>query len=198
MAFGQFVVIRQRSKEALGEQRKRFEFVASDGQGEYGEIDFAAADLIEENRCDLFNHSKPHLGKFSREPCQALRKKVRGNRRDDADRDGTADGIFLFGHIASSGFEFSEYGASSREKRLTGFCEAHGAAEAVEETHPQFVFEFHDLLGEGRLRDVRLLCGTAEGAGFGYGAEVTKLVELQGIRFPEQGVKSTSVRPAPM
>jgi hypothetical protein len=192
------VVIRQRSKEALGEQRKRFEFVAPDGQGEYGEIDFAAADLIEEDRCDLFNHSKPHLGKFSREPCQALRKKVRSNRGDDADRDGTADGISLFGHIAASGFEFSEDGASAREKRLTGFREAHGTAEAVEETHSQFVFEFHNLLGEGRLRNVRLLRGAAERAGFGYGAEVTKLVELQGIRFPEQKMKSTCVRPAAM
>ena len=192
------MVIRQRSEEALGEQRKRFELVAPDRQGEYGEIDFAAADLLEEDRCDFFDHRKPHLGKFSREPCQALRKKVRGNRGDDADRDGTADGILLFGHIAASGFELSEYRASSREKRLTNFCEAHGAAEAVEKTHPEFVLEFHDLLGEGGLRDVRLLRGAAEGAGFGYGAEVTKLVKLQGIRFLDQGMKSTSVRPAPM
>ena len=135
MALGQFMATRQSGKKALSEQRKRFEFVAFDGEGEYGEIDFAASNLIEEDRCDFFDHSKPHLGKFSREPCQALRKKVRGNRGDNTDRDGTADGIFLFGYIAASGFEFSEYRASSREERLTGFREAHGAAEAVEETH---------------------------------------------------------------
>ena len=170
--------------------------MALDGQGEYGEIDFAAADLIEKDRCDLFDHSKPHLGKFSREPCQVLWKKVRGNRGDDADRDGPADGIFLFGHIAASGFEFSEYRASSREERLTGFCEAHGAAEAVEQTRPEFVLEFHDLLGEGRLRDVRLLRGAAERAGFGYGAEVTKLVKLQGGGFLEQNMQPKDVRPA--
>jgi hypothetical protein len=45
---------------------------------------------------------------------------------------------------------------------------------------------------------VRLLSGTAEGAGFGYGTEVTKLVKFQRSHFPEQSMKSTGVRPAPM
>jgi hypothetical protein len=125
-----------------------------------------------------------------------LWKKVGGNRGDDADRDGPTDRIFLFGYIAASGFEFSQYRASSREERLTALCETHGAAEAVEETHPEFVLEFHDLLGEGRLRDVRLLRGPAERAGFGYGAEVTKLMKLHGSHFPEQNMQPKDVRPA--
>jgi hypothetical protein len=69
---------------------------------------------------------------------------------------------------------------------LPGFRKANGTAEAVEEARAEFIFQFHDLLREGRLRDVRLFRGTAKGTSFGDRAEVSKLVKLHGNRFREQ------------
>ena len=53
---GEFVADGQRGKEALREQRKAFEFVAANRQREYGEVHFAGAQLVEQDRRNLFHH----------------------------------------------------------------------------------------------------------------------------------------------
>src|SRR4029077_10170809 len=129
---------------------------------EYSQIYFAGAQLVEEDRSDFFDHRQPHLGEFSREPCEALGKKVGRDRRDDTDRDGAAHGIFLLGDVAASGFELAKDSAGPRQKSLPRFCEAHGAAQAVKEARAKLVFELHDLLRQRWLRNMRLLGGPAE------------------------------------
>jgi len=110
-----------------------------------------------------------------------LREEVRRDGGDDAYCDGATDRIFLLVDIAARGFEFAKDGAGAREEGLTGFGEADGTAEAIEEARAEFVFKFHDLLRERRLRNVRLLGGTAERTGFGDGAKVTKLVKFHKV-----------------
>jgi hypothetical protein len=78
----------------------------------------------------------------------------------------------LLDDIAARCFEFAEDGASSREKSLPCFREAHGAAEPVEEARAKFILEFHDLLRKRRLGHVRLLGRTTERASLGDGTEV--------------------------
>lgn len=127
-------------EKALAEQGKCFEFVAADGQRENGDIHLTAAYLIEEDGRDFLDDRKPNLWKFSRKPCQALRKKVRRDSGVDADGDGTADGIFLLGNVAARGFEFAENGAGAWEKGLAEFGEAHGTAETIEDPRTQLIF----------------------------------------------------------
>lgn len=86
--------------------------------------------------------------------------------------------MLAFDDVTSCGGDFVENGTSAREEGFAEFGEAHGAAEAVEETGAKFVFELEDLLGEGRLRDVALLSGAREGVGVGDSAEVAKLLEF--------------------
>ena len=166
------------AKRALREQGKCFEFVAADGQSENREIGFAGAQELEKGRRDFFDHRELDLRIFSRKSRESLRKKVRRNRWDYADRDGAANGILLFDDIAARCFEFAEDGAGSRKKGLPCFREAHGTAEAVEEARAEFILEFHDLLRKRRLRHVRLLGGAAERTGLGDSAEVAKLMKL--------------------
>ena len=184
-ALGQLVSSRQRGEEALGEQRKRFEFVATNGQRKNGQIDFAGAKLIEKDGRDFFNDRETDLGKLTREPSETFGEKVWRDRGNDPDGDGAADGIFLFGYIAAGRFELAENGARSREEGLTCLSEAHRAPETIKETRAEFVFELHDLLRKRRLGDVREIGGAAERAGFGDGAEITKLVKFH-RSFPYQ------------
>jgi hypothetical protein len=60
------------------------------------------------------------------------------------------------------------------------------ASQALEQTRVQFIFQLDDLLGQRRLRDVCLLRGTGEAAGFGGSAEITQLMQLH-ERFPRIG-----------
>jgi len=146
--------------------------VATDGQSKDREIGLAGAQEVEEGWSDFFNHREPDLRIFSRESREALRKKVRRHRWDYADRNRAANGILLFDDIAACCFEFAEDGTRSGKKGLPCFREAHGTAEAIEEARAEFILEFHDLLRKRRLRNVGLLGGAAERAGFGDGAEV--------------------------
>jgi len=74
-------------------------------------------------------------------------KKIGSDGRNHSDGDGAAHGVSLLGQVASGGFEFVQDGASAREKCLASFGKAYRAAEAVEETSAEFVFQLTDLLG---------------------------------------------------
>lgn len=124
------------------QQRKCFEFVAADGQSEDREIDLAGTQEVEEGRDDFFDHGETDLPIFSRKSREVLRKKVRGDGRDHADRDGAANIILLLDDIAARCFEFTKDGAGPREKSLPGYRQAHRAAETVEEARAKLIVEF--------------------------------------------------------
>jgi len=153
-ALGQFVVPRQRGKERLREQRERFEFMAANGQSEDGQIDFAGTQEIEEGWRDFFDDGQLDLRIFSRKSRETLRKKIRRDGGDDADRDGACHRVFLLGDVTTGGFELAENSAGPREKRLPCLREADRPAKAVEEASAKFILEFHNLLREGWLRHV--------------------------------------------
>jgi hypothetical protein len=168
----------QSGEKSFREKRESFEFMAADGERKDGDVDGAGAETFEKNRSDFLNDSEANLGKFARERSEMRREEIGGDRGNHTDADGTSERIFLLDDVAARSFEFAEDGTGTGKKRLADVGEADGAAEAVEKAGAEFVFELEDLLGERRLRDVRLLGGAAEGAGFGDGAEVAKLVKF--------------------
>lgn len=179
---GKFVIFGQRGKEALGEERVSIEFVAADRESEDGEIHGAGAEAIEKNGCDLFGDGEMDFGKFTREGREARRKPVGRDGGNGADDDGTGFGLQAFGEFVLGAGEFMEDGAGTGEKSFAEFGEADGAAEAVEEAATEFGFEFENLLGERRLRDVAALGASGEGACVGDSTEVAELVEFHGRR----------------
>ena len=72
------------------------------------------------------------------------------------------DRIFALDDIASGGFEFAQNGPRAWEECFADIGEANGAAQTIEESRAKFVLQLEDLLGEGGLRDVRMLRGAAE------------------------------------
>ena len=120
------------------------------------------------------------LRELTREGSKLRRKKIRRDGGNHADAKRPSDGVFTLDDVALGGFKLAEYGASPREEGLAEIGEANGTPEAVEQASSELVFELEDLLGERRLRDMRLLGRTAEGAGFGDGAEVAELVKFHG------------------
>ena len=90
------------------------------------------------------------------------------------------------GDVATSGLELAKDRASPGEKRFPHLRETNSTPETVKEAGTKFVFQFADLLREGRLRDVRLLRAAAEAAGIGDGAEVAELVKFHSARSRSQ------------
>lgn len=140
--------LRERSKEGLDENREGFEFVAADGKAEEGEVDRSSAEAFEEDGSDLLDDGNFYFRKFSGKFSEVWWKEIRRDRRNDSNGDGAAHGVFLLCEIAASGFEFTQDSAGTRKKGLADFGETHGAAEAIEETCAEFIFEFADLLRE--------------------------------------------------
>src|SRR6266849_3096829 len=114
----------------------------------------------------------------TRERSKTRREEVGSYRGNDANGDEAADGVLALDDVAFGGFQLAENGAGARQKCFADVGKPYRAAQAVEETRAELAFEFHDLLGEGWLRDVRLLGGAAKAAGFGDGAKVAKLMQL--------------------
>jgi len=168
----------KRGKEAFGEEREGFELVAADGQRQNGHVDGAGAQAIEQHRRDFFDDGELRLRELAREGSELRRKKVGSDRGDHADAQRSGDGVFALDDVAPGGFEFAEDGAGAWKKGLAEIGEANRTPEAIEQARAQFVFQLEDLLGERRLRDVRLLGGAAEGAGFGDAAEIAELVKF--------------------
>ena len=177
-AGGQAVLFGQGGEETLGEKRKRLELVATDRKGEDGDVDGRGAQAFEKDRGNILDDVEPNLGKLAREGSEMRRKKIRRDGRDDADAYGAAERVFLLEDVAACGFELAKNGAGMGKKGLAKIGEANRAAGAVEQADAKFVFELQDLLGERGLGNVGLLGGPAEGAGFGDGAEVAKLMEF--------------------
>jgi hypothetical protein len=175
---GEFVALRERGEEALGEQWRGFEFVAANGKREDSDVNRAGTETFKQDRRNFFHDGQLGLRKLARERSEQWRKKIRGNGGNDADGDRPTDGVLALDDVASGGFEFAENGARAGEKSLAHIGEPHRAAETVEEARAEFPFEFHNLLREGGLRDVRLLGRAAEAAGFRDGAKVAKLMEF--------------------
>ena len=134
--------MREDGEERLGEKRKRFEFVATNGKSEDGDVDDAGAEAVEEHGSDFFDHGEPHLREFFRKGGEDAREEIRSDGGNSADRHGTADGILLFDDIAARGFEFTQNSTGAGQKCFADFGEADGAAETVEEAGAEFVFEF--------------------------------------------------------
>lgn len=177
-AVSEFVFLREDGEERFGEEGEGFEFVAANGNGKNGNVDGGGAETIEEDGSDFLDDGEPRLRKFFRKGGEDARKQIRRDGGNGADGDGATDGTFLFDDVASGGFEFAEDAAGAREKGFADVGEADGAAETIEKTSTQFVFELEDLLGERGLRDVGLLGGTGEGTGVGDGAKVAELVKF--------------------
>jgi hypothetical protein len=152
----------ERGKEPLGQQGKSFEFMATKGERQDGDVDGAGSETVQEHRRDLFDHGEANLEEFARENSQALRKEIRGNGGNDADGDRATGELLTFDDVAFGGFQFAKDGVRSREKRFAKRGKPDGAAETVEEAGAEFVFQLEDLLGERRLGNVRLFGGAAE------------------------------------
>src|SRR6267143_4320933 len=152
--------------------------MAADGERQDGDVDGAGSETVEKDGRDLLDDREPNLREFAREGSEARREEVRGDGGNDADGDGTSDELFTFDDIAFGGFQFAQDGVGAREKRFAKRGKPNGAAEAVEEARAEFVFQLEDLLGKRGLGNVRLFRSAAERAGFGYRAEVTKLVKF--------------------
>ncbi len=172
------MILRERGEEALGEQRSGFEFVAADGKREDGDVNGARTETVQKDGRDFFHNTQKGLRKFARERSKTRREEVGSYRGNDANGDEAADGVLALDDVAFGGFQLAENGAGARQKCFADVGKPYRAAQAVEETRAELAFEFHDLLGEGWLRDVRLLGGAAKAAGFGDGAKVAKLMQL--------------------
>ena len=174
----EWVFLGKRGKEAFGQERKRVELVAADWQREDGDVNRGGAEALKQHGGDFFDDRELRLRELPREGSELRREKIRGDGGDHADANCPCDGVFALDDVALGGFQLAEDRAGAWQKRFARVGQADGAAEAVEQARAQFALQFEDLLGERRLRDMRLLGGTAEGAGFGDGAEVAKLVEF--------------------
>ena len=170
------MIFRKRGEEPLSEQRGSLEFVPTDGKREDGDVNGARTETVEKDGCNFFHNTQKGLGTFARERSKPRREEVGSNRGNDANGDEAADGVLALDDVAFGDFQLAENGAGTREKGLADVGKPYRTTQAVKETRAQLVFEFHDLLGEGWLRDVRLLGGAAEAASFGHGAKVTKLM----------------------
>ncbi len=179
-AAGEFVFFGKSREQALGENRKRIEFVAADGQREDGDIYGAGAEAVEKDRSDFFGDREMDFGKFAGEAGQARRQPVRRDSRNSSDDDGARFGLQALGDFVLGGGELVEDGAGAREKRLAEVGEANGAAQAIKQAAAEFGFELEYLLGEGRLRNVATLGSAGEGARVRDRTEVAKLVEFHG------------------
>jgi hypothetical protein len=157
--------------------------VAANGKSENGDIHRTGAEAFQEDGRNFFDDREPNLREFVREGSEPRREEIRRNCRDHADAKRAGNGIFALDNLATGGFKFTENGAGAGQEGLPEIGETNGAAEPVEKPGAKFVFEFENLLGEGRLRDMRLFGGTAERACFGYRAEVTELMKLHVLRL---------------
>lgn len=175
------MVLGERGEKRLGENGKGLKFVAPDGQGKNGEIDRGGTEAFEQDRGNFLDDRNLGLGKLSGKSNEMGRQKVRSNRGNNADGDGASDGILLVGEVPAGGFDFAQNGASAGQEGLSHLREADGTAEAIKETTAEFVFQFADLLGKRRLRDVGEPSGAAETAGIDDGAEIAELVKFHGI-----------------
>src|SRR5229473_3475817 len=174
----ELVFLGERGKEPLGQQGNSFEFMATQGKRQDGDVDGAGSETAEKDWRDLLDDSESNLREFAREGSEVWREEVRGDGGNHADGVGTSDELFTFDDVTLGGFQFAKDGVGSREKRLAQLGKPNGAAEAVEEARAEFGFQLEDLLGKRRLGNVRLFRGAAERTGFGHCAEVTKLVEF--------------------
>lgn len=124
---------RDGGEKLFPEERVGIEFVAANGKGEDGDIDISCAQAVEENGSDFFDDGEAGLRDFLREGSEFSGKKIRGDGRNYAYRDGADDEIFLFGDIAFGGFKFTKDTDGAGEKGFAEVGEAHGASKAVEE-----------------------------------------------------------------
>lgn len=159
---GEGVFLRNGGEEALRKQRDRVELVTPNRQREYGHVDGAGAQSIEQDRRNFFDDRQARLGKLARERSQPHREKVGRDRRDHADRKCSRDGILALDDVALRGFQFAQDRTRARKECFANLGEADRSAQSVEESRAEFVFELKDLLGKRRLRDVRMFRGAAE------------------------------------
>jgi hypothetical protein len=124
-ALGEFVVPWKRGEEALSEQWRGFEFVTPDGKSKYGEVNRARTKAVKKDRRNFFHDTEKGLRKFARERSEERWQEIRGNRGNDADADGAADGAFALNNVASGSFELAKNGTGAREKCLTNIGEPH-------------------------------------------------------------------------
>lgn len=170
----------QHGEEFFCHQGEGFELVAVQLQREShdGDIHTSGVKSFEKKRSDFFDYGEFGLWPSARETGKNGRKKIRSNGGNDAEADGAAGRSLSFNHLGASGFQIVEYGACTGKKRLAKLGEPDRAAEPIEKPSAEFILEFADLLGKGWLRNVSLLRGAAEAAGFGDRAEVAELVEF--------------------
>src|SRR5580700_3344371 len=141
------MLVRERSEEAFGEQRKSIELVAANGQREEGHIHSAGAQTLQQDGSDFFDHSDLDLGKLAREQSEMRREEIGRDSGNHADSDWAADGILALPDVALGSLEFAENGSGAGKKSLAEIGEADGAAEAVEQAGAKLGFELEDLLG---------------------------------------------------
>jgi hypothetical protein len=61
---GQFVFLWEYREEWLGEERKRFEFVAANRKREDGDVNGAGSEAVEEDWRNFFDYGELNLGEF--------------------------------------------------------------------------------------------------------------------------------------
>ena len=97
---------------------------------------------------NLFHDGEPNWREFAGERRELGKQKIGSDRGNDPNADSATDGSLAFDDIPAGGFEFTKNRTGPRKKRFAQFCEADGAAEAVEQSRAEFVYGLEDLLGK--------------------------------------------------
>jgi len=80
---------------------------------------------------------------------------------------------------------FLEFGADVEnfvgigQRGAPGIGQFEPASAAAEQRYPQALFQYADLAGQRLRRQVQFLGGPVDGAGFGDGAEVMQVLEVE-------------------
>src|SRR5260370_34126379 len=133
---------------------------------------------FQQQRRNFLYDGDARLRKFPGKGGEHRWQKIRPNRGNHSDTHCPGDRRLALDNVAACRFEVNKNSPGARKKSASELRRTNGAAEAIEEPRPQFVFKFANLLRKRRLRDVRLLRRAAEATGVGDGAKIAKLVKF--------------------
>src|ERR1700676_862270 len=172
------VLRRQRSKQPLGQQRRRLELVPAHWQRQNRHINRTRSQPLQQHRRNFFHHRHLHLRKFSRVSAQVTRQQIRRHRRNRAHHHRTSQRVLPLHRISPRRFQLPQHRPRPRQKRLPHFRYAHTAPQPVKKPRSQLILQLQDLLRKRRLRHVRLLRRTRKRSRVRHRTEVTQLMQF--------------------
>src|SRR5882762_2603366 len=111
-----------------------------------GHIHGSRSNPFQQQRSDFFYDGDARLRKFPGKGGEHGWQKVRANRGNHSDTHRPGDRRFSLDYVAARRFEVKQNSPGAWKKRASKLHETNGAAEAIEEPRPQFVFKFANLL----------------------------------------------------